>query len=440
MTELNIIGDLFCADIDAVFDMYLKGYYSNAVIVCKERLEDHGVQLDDWQRQILQALHIYLSTWDQDRACGKIHSLFNAMTEAGDERSSWIAFYKLLFCTWLCSRERSNLSLLQRARMSADQAAHILTKIGQIRAKELSAPLEAYNFFPRPWCIFWFRGVVRHSLGVPDAITDFRRSHTAIQQATRQHFDINDDQEITIVQLQTYCRQKAKVAARFYNDLGIILFEMGDMRSARRALQLAAGKFPEDGQMQQGIDPDNPYIWSNLGFILYSLKMEGAALAPLLRAYQIIEPQIKQNITGFYVSGRIFYFLGVFAYRWVYKSIDPYDQDQETLLGNKIHNLDMEYMSFFESISRAFWLLEMAFKQYLAVKDLARALPALLVCYDPLSSEDSPSQIAKASRRLLWELCYGMADFVSTQLNYERMIDTYLLPDIVQTEKEADNA
>ena len=183
MSEINLLSAQFCSDVNAVLGDYWRGYYSDALAECDTRLKEHSSDLLEWERLFIQAIQIYLRTWDQDKACIKfLRALDLPPVSKSDIEAQWIRFYQQLLYTWLCCQERANRDRLYDAREYADRAANMLTRMKREPVAEFAEPLEKYPFLPRPWCIFWFRALARYALAANDeARKDFERAHRELR-------------------------------------------------------------------------------------------------------------------------------------------------------------------------------------------------------------------------------------------------------------------
>jgi len=431
----DIISRLFCEDIDAIFSHLYRGYYYLALNECDKRLNDHGRRLDSWECKFLEGLRTYLQSWNIDKAyvvCGRDLNPEGLSITASIE-DIWKQFYQCLFRSWLCCQERMNYSLIQEAINAANQALHLIGEIDKIDRDEvirLSEPFEDLDFFPKPWSIRWLRARARRVQGhVRDAGVDYIAAHRWITKLARTYTEISTSgHEARIKAIKKYGRDRDKIAARFYNDFAFFVYdEYGDLRTAKELLNMAVGTFTQSGMVSAGIDPSNAYIWSNLGFILYLLREEDQALNALIRGYRIILYSKKSDKTTSFISGRTYYFLGIFALRWLRREMDPVDDDMESKLATRIASLPSRERKIFEDIKTTKLLFEKSLDNYLGIHDIARALPAFLAWNDPLAKSNSLKGEILAARTLVWELCYGKPDFIDDQLHYERLIRSYLL-------------
>ena len=450
MSEINLLSEQFCADVDAILANYWRGYYSEALAQCDMRLKDHGGELTEWERAFIQSVQIYLRTWDQDSACVKFLRVIDLYPQSAGVETQWIRFYQLLLYIWLNCQERANFDCLVDARRRADEATSIFNRIGREKMAAFAEPLKRYPFLPRPWCVFWFRALARHSLADHDgARKDFERAHRELYFTSENQRDPEPrEKSVRLKIIRDYCRKHALLAGRLYSDMGMFLFERGDMRTAKEALELAVntpdwnvrGDDKETDRVyikKDGIDPANPYAWANLGFVSYSFKRDDEAIDALLEAYRLASSRRNSSGDEYYASGRIYYFLGAFAYRWLRRAAHPYEDDVEGELESKLANLSTDERRIFGQISGVREALSLAFTNYLRARDVARALPALFVAYDLLSSPTSDDPIVVGARRLLWEYSYGMGDFLAIQTRYQRMTDQYLLEGMPFTVEDA---
>jgi len=461
MRRMSDLSPDFCSDLSDILEKYWRGYYSDALAECKRSLAAHGDTFPAWEVAFIKAVREYLDTWDQDHAYLMIVTAASRLDSALTQQEPVVRFYHHMLCSWFCSQERANLARLRDAYSHAELGVTLLTDINSEVWEKHAASLEHYPFFPRQWCIFWFRALTRHALFETNkAVGDFRRAHRVLIRRSEEAFhkaqnergvvesadNLEKDRSVSrLKRIRDYCAANEPLAGRFYSDMAMFLFDSGDKRTAKRALELAVGQYteakfdsdgaagPQPGSWSFGIDPCNPYVWSNLGFVLYSFKTEeevfySPALDALTMAYELATRTRNPSESDCRVSGRIFYFLGAFAYRWQNRQVDPYEAGAEAELEAKIEALPARWRSIFRTKKGVHNILGLAFNAYYCkAKDLSRALPAFIICCDPLAALGNDDPLAKATNNLLWEYSYGAPDFLFSHTMYQRLTDQYLL-------------
>jgi hypothetical protein len=110
------------------------------------------------------------------------------------------------------------------------------------------------------------------------------------------------------------------------------------------------------------------------------------------------------------------------AYLWL-RDKGSIDEEQSVLLQTQLEeakSAGSDWVRFFESFTACRELLYSAFKNYVDIKDPARAFPILLLMLDPLGEP------ANEHRRVLWELLFGSSEFLDHQIRHEHSLSDYL--------------
>jgi tetratricopeptide (TPR) repeat protein len=448
----------YCELLGQIIRLYLSGYYCEAKTIAQQFLESTP-KIESWGRTILNAWNILLSSWEVDEVFAELNKAYDYI-QGDDELTREIkSIYVHIMKGWTGYTERMNLRCLREAEDALSLASRSVERlrrdgklqvIGQIFSHDFWPPL-----YPSPWPIYWLRGNIRSLMGKSsEASDDFRDATYLLAEAAFEAYGVQLDHQRRIPEdrrselkqfILQYASQKvgdlpapARLASRLYNDVGIFLYSHGDFRTATEALKRAV---EIDAKNNDG----NPYHLSNLGFVLLANNEESEAISPLVQSYQLMEKAKNEWLvnsakksTGkdeeYYASGRIYYNLGLLIYKWT-RDQDSIPERRRQLLSDKIRNNNGIIRAMFDPEHNTYRsLFQTSAQYYITIRDVSRALPALVMLGDPLKDLESLDGLRRAARELLWEFSYGMGDFVGELAEHKHQIDFYLAPDVATTE------
>lgn len=383
-----------------------RGYYSDAAAAALQWEGcESGESVDpNWLRHLKRATRLFLCAWDIGTSLEEIEkSLDSVLADACDPTAR---FYPLLVKGWIGSIERLSLADLKVAIDALNGARRIANQ----QAKEGRA-------MPGAWAACWFRANAYAELGLPvKAIEDY---NIACESVLRETFDVvrsqshgNSESSHVRHDIKEYLERSLPLAARLWNDRGMFFFDRGDFRSA-----------VDDLRDAREIDPSNPYVHSNLGFVRLSSSEECVALGSLVRAKRLVmEHDPRNRDVRFLYSGRIDLQLALLAYLWLRDkdSLGVLRQEAFAIKLNQEAADDQYVKGLFSDMSACKELLASAATNYLEVKDPSRAFPILLLFLDPLGGR--PDEY----RRVLWELLLGGSEFIDYQIRHEHSLADYL--------------
>lgn len=444
---------LFCGHVGKVIRFYVSGYYSEAKAISQQLLQSTSGS-ESWGRTILHAWNILLSCWEVDEVFHKLDEAYQHTQ--GDGLIEQIKrIYVHIMKGWIGYTERMNLRCLREAENALSLASRSVERLRRDGNLEIASRTFYDDFwpplFPSPWPIYWLRGNIRSLMGKGDeARDDFKDATYLLAEAACAVHGIPLDPQRRIPDdkrgqlrdlILDYASKSfdnspapARLAARLYNDVGMFLYSSGDFRTATEALKRAV-------EIDASNEDENPYHLSNLGFVLLSDNKESEAISPLIKSYQLMEmarskwsanraPQGVGEEEEYYASGRIYYNLGLLIYKWT-RDQDSMPASRQQLLRDKISQGDEVLRTNFNpELNNHRPLFLTAAKYYLTIRDVTRALPALVMLGDPLKGGQGLDGLARAARQLLWEFSYGMGDFVGELAEHQHQIDFYLAPDI----------
>lgn len=446
---MNEIDDLKL--LGQVTKLYLSGYYYEAKEKSDYLLESNSIK-EVWINIILESWNILLTTWEVDQVFAKLNQAYSILS--GDDISSQIKkIYINIIKGWIGNTERMNLRCLREAENALSLASRLLERIKREKEQEIQLLEGKFHddFWPpilaSAWPIYWLRGNIRSLMGKnSEAFDDYRSSTYLLAEAACIAHGIPIDREKIISDnvrgklknlILEYATQKcdsycpAKLVARLYNDVGMFLYSKGDFRTSVESLERSTTIDRLNGD-------ENPYHMSNLGFVLLSINKEADAVSLLVKSYQLMEisknkwlkNSVVSGINNYYATGRIYYNLGLLVYKWIRDS-ESIAESRSKVLMNKILTFDEQIRSLFDKDAVTYKsLFKTAAQYYIAIRDVTRALPALVMLADPLKSRNNPDGPMRSARELLWEFSYGMGDFVGELAEHQHKIDFYLAPDV----------
>jgi len=473
--KANAVDTEFQSAVSNMMAPYLRGYYSialnNVEEACKT-LRDSTPE-KRWQYVLLSVWREFLTDWDVDAAGKKLQcAAEEIMKGQQDAAPNYKYFYLHLFKACICGTEQTNLAALHEAANSATTCSKIFdTRLEGQSFAEL-AHLDQYNYYPPAWCIYWYRAQTRDVLGLgDDALEDYTRAYRELVKDMAHGFvsegssigDLHGLREQMVTEMATgrwiwpavitFCQVRAPIASRFLSDMGMFLFRRGDWETAKSTLRAAAS-----------IDDQNPYTRANYGSVLSYDRDEEAALPVLAEAYRLFR-EACENEKGagkeFVATGRVYYQIGLFAYKILRADVIATDENERKRLGQVLEQAmgkegsaeaefagtnksevghairqmsAREFRGLFDKrhVERCLGLFQKAAECYLQIKDLTRTLPALVLFCDPLDPEvmqgkATSQRPVKAARLLLWDLAYGMGpEFIGNLVRFLNRVDQYL--------------
>lgn len=355
----------------------------------------------------------------------------------------------------MATSDLANLSAVQRAERILDRAIPLLRSRFWTDGYQGFLPVEVWEsgFLP-PWTLYWFRALTRAACGRYSAARrDFQRAYNGAAEMACA-YDPDDrafdwsratiDPAVVPQAIEAF-GEVCPVLARFLHDLGYFCFRRGDWGYDPEALaprtkegafgpsSRASGYFKTARQIVSPFNP-NPYVLAGRAeFHSYARRFD-FVMEDLAEAYSAVDDardgrQIGTASGDFYASGRVYFQVGLLSYKFMHRGDrevlrNPAEREALELAVEKAPVALREVLTEDGSWIRLFRDSALC---YFCVKQVVRAVPALVMLTDPLG--DKGSGVRRAARQLLWDFIHGYgSEFTDDFTRYTSLVGYHLAP------------